>query len=128
MWHQRIEIFLHFMWLDSIFKSYPELISLCFTTWVLFGLSCSPFLLNDTVKSHLLKYTQFTDIKEFVEKLLHLHVDYSVKSFNKLNDCIKFCKVSESCFADIGSDLRKWKSNDYRFDNFINSLTRVVSV
>ena len=53
--------FLRFIWFDDVFKSHPELISLRFTR-VLFGLTCSPFLLNRTVKSHLLKYTQFTDI------------------------------------------------------------------
>ena len=65
-------------------KCYPELISLRFTR-VLFGLTCSPFLLNGTVKSDFLKYIQFTDIKEFVEKLLHkLYVDDSVNSVDKL--------------------------------------------
>ena len=62
--------FLRFMWFDDVFKSYPELIRLSFTR-VLFGLTFSPFLLNGTLRSYLLKYTQFTDIKEFVEKLLH---------------------------------------------------------
>ena len=52
---------LRFIWFDDVFKSHPELISLRFTR-VLFGLTCSPFLLNRTVKSNLLKYTQFTDI------------------------------------------------------------------
>ena len=52
---------LRFIWFDDVFKSHPELISLRFTR-VLFGLTCSPFLLSRTVKSHLLKYTQFTDI------------------------------------------------------------------
>ena len=67
---QEYRDFLRFMWFDDKFKSCPELISLRFTR-VLFGLTCNSFLLNGTVKSHLLKYTQFTDIKEFVEKLLH---------------------------------------------------------
>ena len=119
--------FLRFMWFDDVFKSHPELISLRFTR-VLFGLTCSPFLLNGTVKSHLQKYTQFTDIKKFVEKLLHnLYVDDSVNSFDKLNDCLKFCKVSKWCLADAGFDLRKWKSNDSRFENYINSITCVNS-
>ena len=54
---------LRFMF-DDVFKSHPELISLHFTR-VIFGLTCSPFLLNGTIKSHLLKYTQLTDIKKF---------------------------------------------------------------
>ena len=91
---------------------------------MIFGLTCSPFLLNETIKSHLVKYTQLTDIKKFVEKLLHnLYVDDSVRSFDKLNDCLKFYKVSKSCLTDAGLYLRKWKSNDSRFENYINSIT-----
>ena len=73
--------FLRFVWFDGVFKSHPELISLRFTR-VLFGLTCSPFLLDGTIKSHLPKYTQLTDIKKFVEKLFHSrYVDDSVNSF-----------------------------------------------
>ena len=80
--------FFRFMCLDEVFKSHPELISLRFTR-MLFGLTCSLFLLNDTVKSHSLKYIQFTAIKKFVEKLLHnLYAHDSVNSFDKLNDCL----------------------------------------
>ena len=119
--------FLRFMWFDDVFKSYPELISLRFPR-VLFGLTCSPFLLNRTVKCHLLKYTQFTDIKEFVEKFLHnLYVDDSVNSFDKLSDCLKVYKVSKSCLANAGFDLRKRKSNDSRFENYINQPACVNS-
>ena len=101
---------MRFMWFDDVFKSHPELISLRFTR-VLFGLTCSPFLLNWTIKSHLLKYAQLTDIKKFVEKLLHnLYVDDSVNSFDKLNECLKFYKVSKSCLVDTGFYLQKWKS------------------
>ena len=57
--------FFWFIWFDDLFSSYRKLINLRFTR-VLFGLIWSPFLLNGTVKSHLLKYTQFTDTKEFV--------------------------------------------------------------
>ena len=99
--------FLRFMLSDDIFKSYPELISLRFTR-VLFGLTCSQFLLNGTVKFHLLRYTQFTNIKEFVEKLLHnLYVNDFVNSFDKLIDCLKFYKFSKPCLSDAGFDLRK---------------------
>ena len=95
---------------------------------VLFELTCSPFLLNGTVKSYLQKYTQFTDIKKFAEKLLHnLYVDDSVNTFGKWNDCLEFYKVSKSCLADAGFDLRKRKSNDFLFENYINSLTCVNS-
>ena len=101
--------FLRFMWFIDVFKSHPEFISLRFTR-LLFGLTCRPFLLNGTIKSDLLKYTQFTDIKKFIEKLLHnLYVDDSVNRFDKLNDCIKFYKVPKPCLTDAGFDLRTAK-------------------
>ena len=99
--------FLRFMCFDDVFKSHPVLTSLRFTR-VLFEMTW-PFLLNWAIKSHLLKYTQFTDIKKFVEKLLHnLYVDDSINSFDKLNDCLKFYSF-EIILADAGFDLRKWK-------------------
>ena len=55
------------------------------------------------------------------------YVNDSVNSFDKLNNCLKFYKVSKSCLADPGFDLRKWKSNDSRFENHINSITCVNS-
>ena len=56
--------------------------------------------------------------------MLHnLYVDDSVSSFDKLNDCLKFYKVSKSCLTDAGLYLPKWKSNDSRFENYINSIT-----
>ena len=68
------------------------------------------------------------NIKKFVEELLHnLYVDDPVNSFDKLSDCLKFYQVLKSCLADAGFDLRKWKSNDSRFENYINSKTCVNS-
>ena len=38
------------------------------------------------------------------------YVNDSVNSSDKLNNCLKFYKVSKSCLADAGFDLRKWKT------------------
>ena len=38
-----------------------------------------------------------------------------------------FYKVSKSCLTGAGFDLRQWKSNDSRFENYINSITCVNS-
>ena len=112
--------FLRFMWFDDIFKNHPELISLRFTR-VLFGLIGSPFLLNGTVKSHLLTYVQFKDFKKFVEKLLlNLYVDHSVDSFDKLNDCLKFYKLSKSCLGLL--DLT------YRSGNQTNIVLKITLI
>ena len=112
--------FLRFMWFDDIFKNHPELISLRFTR-VLFGLIGSPFLLKGTVKSHLLTYVQFKDFKKFVEKLLlNLYVDHSVDSFDKLNDCLKFYKLSKSCLGLL--DLT------YRSGNQTNIVLKITLI
>ena len=112
--------FLRFMWFDDIFKNHPELISLRFTQ-VLFGLIGSPFLLNGTVKSHLLTYVQFKDFKKFVEKLLlNLYVDHSVDSFDKLNNCLKFYKLSKSCLGLL--DLT------YRSGNQTNIVLKITLI
>ena len=43
---------LRFLWVDNVSKAIPNVVVLRFTR-VAFGVSCSPFLLNATVKHHL---------------------------------------------------------------------------
>ena len=46
---------LRFLWTDDIYSSNPEIITLRFVRLV-FGLACSPFILNVTLRNHLAKY------------------------------------------------------------------------
>ena len=120
--------FLRFLWYDDVYKSDPEFISLRFIR-VMFGLTCSPSLLSRTIKAHLEKYLKFDDIKLYIEKLLrNLYVDDSVNSFDSINDCITFYNVAKSSLIDAGFELRKWKFNDLRLNEYIkSSQTNTVS-
>ena len=113
--------YLRFLWYDDVCKSNPELIILRFAR-DLFGLTCSPFLLNGTVKCHLQKYLQNENIVKFIERLLrNLYVDDSINSFDEKADCIEFYNVAKSTLADAGFELHKWKSNDINLQQYLSA-------
>ena len=71
--------YIRFLWFKDIFSENPEITVYRFLR-VVFGLICSPFLLNATVKHHASKYS--TKWKYFVEKILRdLYVDDSTSGF-----------------------------------------------
>ena len=71
--------YIRFLWFKDIFSENPEITVYRFLR-VVFGLICSPFLLNATVKHHASKYS--TKWKYFVEKFLRdLYVDDSTSGF-----------------------------------------------
>ena len=126
--------FLRFTWFDDAFKSLPKLISLRFTR-VLFGLTCSPFLLNGTIKSHLHKYTQFTDIKKFVEKLIkRIVLKISSTFFDPLGIIIPITILAKVLYKDICLEKYSWDSkircnyiqkNWLGYLNELNTLSKV---
>lgn len=64
---------LRFLWFDGLFSEKPKITALRFTR-VAFSLSSSPFLLNATLKHHILKYVLAHPA--FVQRLLQsLYVD-----------------------------------------------------
>ena len=103
--------FLRFLWFEDILYN-QETITLRFKR-VIFGLTCSPFLLNGTIKEHLQKYLPLHDYREVVLQLLeNLYVDDSSNSFNSTEQCLKFHEKSKQCLADANLHLRKWATND----------------
>ena len=68
----------------DVFSTNPEQIVLRFKR-VSFGLTCSPFLLNGTVRVNLEKYLPPRDYTETVRQLLlNLYVDDISNSFNSI--------------------------------------------
>ena len=61
--------FLRLIWFKDVFSTNSEQIILRFKR-VIFGLTCSPFLLNGTVRVHLEKYLPLRDYTEIVHQLL----------------------------------------------------------
>ena len=102
--------YLRFLWYNNIFnenslKVYPF-------ARVLFGLTCSPFLLNGTVKVHVEKHVNH-DTRAVLEKFLRdSYVDDTATSFNSIADTSKIYRITSSVMSKGGFNLRKWDSND----------------
>ena len=95
--------YIRFMWFKDIFSENPE-ITVYRLLRVVFGLICSPFLLNVTVKHHASKY--FTKWKYFVEKFLRdLYVDDSTSGFDTVFAAYYFYLKTKSVMHDAGFDL-----------------------
>ena len=77
-----------FLWFDDIQKENPSIVEYHFTRLV-FGLTCTPFLLNATLRHHLTKYINLEEIKLVIERLiLNLYVNDFPTSFDELYDAI----------------------------------------
>ena len=95
---------------------------------VVFGLNCSSFLLNATIKLNLSKYILAENFVRIIEKLLlNLYVDDLNNSFNTLNDAIQFYEISKECSDDGNFYLHKWAMNSKELNKFINKHTGSVT-
>ena len=104
--------FLRFLWFKDVSSANPEQIILG-SKKVIFHLTCSPFLLNGTVRLHLEKYLPLTDYTETVRQLLlNLYVDDISNSFNSIEQSFDFYKISENCLLGANFQLRKWATKD----------------
>ncbi|XP_062616210.1 uncharacterized protein LOC134277925 [Saccostrea cucullata] len=74
---------------------------------VLFGATCSPFLLNKTLETHFERNPCETQ-RELSKSL---YVDNVLTSFNDENSLMKFYKTSRVLLAEAGFNLRSWNSN-----------------
>ena len=98
--------FLRFLWFKDIFYN-KDTITLRFKR-VIFGLTCSPFLLNETIKEHLQKYLPLRDYRQVVIQLLeNLYLDDSSNSFSGIEKCSKFYEQFKTCLADANLHLCK---------------------
>ena len=74
---------------------------------VLFGLTCSSFLLNGTVKAHVEKHVNH-ETRAVLEKFLRdLYVDDTATAFSSIADASKFCRITSSVMSKGGFNLRK---------------------
>ena len=115
--------FLRFFWVDDPFKENPTIISYRFCR-VLFGLTCSPFLLNATLREHFRKYLRADDplYEMIVSILVSLFVDDNVGGGdNTTNAFTKFRKLVE-ILQDASFHVHKFVSNDTELTSMVTSL------
>ena len=102
---------LRFLWTDDVNSLNPEIIKLRFMR-VVFGLVCSPFILNVTLRNHLSKYENIDP--EFVSTVIKaLYDDDFASGKNTVLDCFKLYQKLKTRFREEGFNMRK-KASDSR--------------
>ena len=100
---------LRFLWFSSI-SGQERKIQVYRFCRVVFGVSCSPFLLNATLKRHIQGYA--TEEPEICNNLLNsLYADDINSGSHKINEVIDLYKKSKLIMQKGGFNLRKWRSN-----------------
>ena len=95
--------YLRFLWYNNIFDE--NSLKVYRFGRVLFGLACSPFLLNGTVKAHVEKHVNH-ETRAVLEKLLRdLYVDDTVTAFTSITDASKFYRITSSVMSKGGFNL-----------------------
>ena len=104
---------LRFFWVDDPFKETPNILVYRFCR-VLFGLTCSPFILNGTLREHFKKYID--EAEQLVLSLMNsLFVDDIIGGDTDGNSAkTKFDKLVQ-ILKDANFELHKFVSNDASF-------------
>ena len=77
---------------------------------VIFGVSCSPFLLNATIYHHLLQYQP--EDPPFVHKFLRsIYVDDLVSGASTTDEAFHLYSKSKACLKEGGFNLQRFVSN-----------------
>ena len=102
--------YLRFFWIDDIHSSSPNLVPLRFARLV-FGLTCSPAILNAVLHHHLTQYSTIDPI--FVTTLLKsLYVDDLASGSYNTESAFELAKKIKTRLLEGGFNMRKWMSND----------------
>ena len=100
---------MRFLWIDDINNKDPNIVSYRFCR-VIFGMNCSPFLLNATLKYHFTKYYALEPALA-QNTLEGLYVDDWTSGGENEDEVHALYKTANACFASGGFNLRKWASN-----------------
>ncbi len=101
---------LRFLWFDDPFAENPKIVTYRFTC-VLFGLNCSPFLLNGTLHKHLKTYID--DHRDEVLKILRsLYVDDFTGGMPSTVEAHDLFRLLERLLREGGFPVHKFMTND----------------
>jgi len=100
---------LRFLWVDDPFSADPQMVTYRFTR-VVFGVTCSPFLLNATLKKHITEYER--EDPKFAELMLcSLYVDDLTVSVEDVETAYQLFLNARNRMTTGGFNLRKWLTN-----------------
>ena len=110
---------LRFLWMDDVNSSSPQVITYRFTR-VVFGVSCSPFLLKATLSRHIESYSE--NHPEICKRLVNsLYVDDVNRGGYSVEEVMELFRVSRQMMQEGGFNLRKWLSNSKEMMSQIKS-------
>ena len=110
---------LRFLWFDDINKEVPTIVQYRYCRLV-FGLTCSPAILAETIKYHLNQFQ--LKCPEVVDHLRKLYCDDFSCGARNVNEAIKVYRQSKEIMSAWGFNLRKWASNSSELMNEISKL------
>lgn len=100
---------MRFLWVIDMNAEDPEVEVYRFNR-VLFGMNCSPFLLNATLNYHIKSY--YGDNHALADRVLDgFYVDDWTSGGNDEDEALMLCNTAKSCMSAGGFNLRKWASN-----------------
>ena len=109
---------LRFLWVEDVNKEPPEIRVLRFAR-VVFGVSCSPFLLNVTLQHHLSQYRN--SHLGLVEKLTNsMYVDDVISGAQSEEEAYQLYSTSKNILKQGGFNLRKFTTNSSSLQQRIN--------
>ena len=107
--HKNDRDVLRFLWYQDVNETDLEQVTYRFCR-VVFGVTCSPFLLNVTLKHHIEKYAN--EHPEVCSKLISsLYADDVSTGGHSIEESFKFYEISKEIMKQGGFNLRKWHSN-----------------
>ena len=100
---------LRFLWYDDIDKPDPSIVQFRYRR-LLFGLSCSPALLGQTIRHHVGKFENQSP--EVVKLLSRLYADDLSCGAENREEGLEIYRQAKEIMAKGGFNLRKWNTND----------------
>ena len=115
---------LRFLWVKDIKRRPPEICAYRFTR-VVFGVACSPFLLNATLRHHINKYQATRpDLVSQLNK--SIYVDDVILGARTADLAFEICMDSRNLLQQGGFNLRKFLTNDDSLQERIMELEDCV--
>ncbi|UYV80611.1 hypothetical protein LAZ67_19000984 [Cordylochernes scorpioides] len=115
---------MRFLWWQN---QYENQVQVYRHTRVMFGATCSPFILGTVLVYHL-THMNIEDSK-IAEKLLNsFYIDNSVGSEDSLESYLAFKEKSIQLLRDAKMDLRMWQSNAEEFQHDTEAISMILGV
>ena len=103
--------YLRFLWFTNLFNDEKVKVCKYRFTRVIFGVTCSQYLLNATVNKHIQKYTNIDN--DFVKKVQgKFYVDDLSTGVNTVNEGTELYKKLRIRFGEAQFNLRKFRTNN----------------